>query len=54
MQAWAADGRIRLIEDVVDGLQNAPSAFIGLLEGRNLGKVVVRLAPTDLRPGRDR
>lgn len=43
MQSWVADGRIKLIEDVVDGLQNAPSAFIGLLEGRNLGKLVVRV-----------
>ncbi|WP_280151630.1 NADP-dependent oxidoreductase [Piscinibacter sp. XHJ-5] len=42
MQAWIAQGRVKPIEHVVDGLQNAPSAFIGLLEGRNLGKVVVR------------
>ena len=45
MQSWVADGRIKLTEDVVDGLQNAPLAFIGLLEGRNLGKLVVRVLP---------
>jgi len=28
----------------VDGLENAPAAFIGLLEGRNFGKLVVRIA----------
>jgi len=44
MEAWVRDGRIKLTEDVVDGLQNAPSAFIGLLEGRHLGKLVVRVS----------
>ena len=44
MEAWVHDGRIKLTGDVVDGLQNAPGAFIGLLEGRNLGKLVVRVS----------
>ena len=44
MDEWVAAGRIKLPEDRVDGLQNAPAAFIGLLEGRNLGKLVVRVA----------
>ncbi|MFC4762719.1 NADP-dependent oxidoreductase [Dyella koreensis] len=43
MSEWIASGRVKLREDVVDGLENAPDAFIGLLEGRNFGKVVVRL-----------
>jgi NADPH-dependent curcumin reductase CurA len=38
-----ADGRIRYREDFVDGLENAPEAFIGLLEGRNFGKLIVRM-----------
>jgi NADPH-dependent curcumin reductase CurA len=38
-----ADGRIRYREDFVDGLERAPEAFIGMLEGRNFGKLVVRL-----------
>jgi len=36
------DGRIKYLEDVVDGIENAPEAFIGLLEGRNKGKLVVQ------------
>lgn len=44
MREWVKSGRIRLREDVVDGLENAPQALIGMLEGRNFGKVVVRVA----------
>jgi len=43
MAAWVAEGRIHLTEDMVEGLENAPAAFIGMLQGRNLGKVVVRV-----------
>jgi len=39
-----ADGRIRYREDIAEGLENAPVAFIGMLEGRNFGKVLVRVA----------
>jgi NADPH-dependent curcumin reductase CurA len=35
--AAVADGRIRHRADITDGLENAPAAFIGLLEGRNFG-----------------
>jgi NADPH-dependent curcumin reductase CurA len=38
------EGRIKFREDIVDGLENAPEAFIGLLEGRNFGKLVIRVA----------
>jgi NADPH-dependent curcumin reductase len=41
--AGIADGRIRYREDSVDGLEKAPEAFLGLLEGRNFGKVIVRV-----------
>jgi NADPH-dependent curcumin reductase CurA len=41
--AGVAAGRIRYREDFVDGLENAPEAFIGMLEGRNFGKLIVRL-----------
>ena len=37
-------GRIKYREDVVEGLDNAPQAFIGLLKGKNFGKLVVRVA----------
>jgi NADPH-dependent curcumin reductase CurA len=36
-------GELKYREDVVDGLDRAPEAFIGLLEGRNFGKLLVRL-----------
>jgi NADPH-dependent curcumin reductase CurA len=42
--AGIAAGRIRYREDIVDGLGNAPEAFIGMLEGRNFGKLIVRVA----------
>lgn len=44
MAEWIAADRIRYREDIVDGLENAPEAFIGLLEGRNFGKLVIRVA----------
>lgn len=37
------DGKLRWREDVVAGLENAPEAFIGLLKGRNFGKLVIRI-----------
>jgi NADPH-dependent curcumin reductase CurA len=41
--AGIADGRIRYREDFVDGLERAPEAFIRMLEGRNFGKLIVRV-----------
>jgi len=40
---WVREGKLTCREDVVDGLENAPEAFIGMLEGRNFGKLLVRL-----------
>jgi NADPH-dependent curcumin reductase CurA len=42
MRAWLADGTVRYDETVVDGLENAPQAFMDLLEGGNTGKMLVR------------
>jgi NADPH-dependent curcumin reductase CurA len=39
-----ADGTISYREDIVDGFDNAPEAFIGMLEGRNFGKLVVKVS----------
>ncbi len=39
---WLADGSIRTRETIVDGIENAPAAFIGLLSGDNVGKMLVR------------
>jgi NADPH-dependent curcumin reductase CurA len=41
--AGIADGRIRYREDFVDGLEKAPEAFIGMLEGQNFGKLIVQV-----------
>jgi NADPH-dependent curcumin reductase CurA len=41
---WLRQNRIRYREDIVEGLQNAPSAFIGMMEGENMGKRLVRIA----------
>ena len=43
-QGWIAAGRLRYREDVVDGLATAPAAFIDLLQGRNFGKLVVKVS----------
>ena len=44
MKAWIDSGAVRPLEDVVDGLEAAPSAFQDIFEGRNFGKRVVRVA----------
>jgi len=51
--AGIADGRIRYREDFVDGLEQAPAAFLGMLEGRNFGKLIVRM-DTERRDGEAR
>jgi len=49
MTRWVREARVRYREDVVDGLEQAPRALIGLLEGRNFGKVIVRVGPEPTR-----
>ena len=44
MSAWVEEGKVRYREDIVEGLESAPEAFIGLLQGRNFGKLVVRVS----------
>ncbi|MDB6455188.1 NADP-dependent oxidoreductase [Falsirhodobacter sp. 20TX0035] len=41
---WVAQGKLHWREDVVDGLEAAPEAFIGMLEGKNFGKLIVKVA----------
>ncbi len=42
--AWLRDGKIKYREDVVEGLENAPQAFIGLLQGKNFGKLLIKVS----------
>lgn len=44
MSEWVKSGRVKFREDIVDGLENAPQALIGLLQGKNFGKLVIRVA----------
>lgn len=43
LSQWVAEGRLKYRESVAQGLPNAPSAFIGLLSGKNFGKQLVKL-----------
>jgi len=43
MSEWFAAGKIKYREDMVEGLERASEAFMGLLEGKNFGKLVVRI-----------
>ena len=44
LESWVKAGKIRVQEDLVDGLENAPTALVGLLAGENRGKRIVRIA----------
>ena len=44
LSTWLKEGRLRYREDIVDGLENAPQAFIRMLEGKNIGKQLVKVA----------
>jgi NADPH-dependent curcumin reductase CurA len=43
MSQWMREGRIKWREHVVEGLDKAPQALIGLLDGANVGKAIVKL-----------
>lgn len=45
MGGWLREGKLKYRETFVDGLENAPAAFIGMLKGDNTGKMLVRVAP---------
>ena len=46
---WVREGKLKFREDIVDGLERAPAAFIGLLEGKNFGKMLVRVGADPTR-----
>jgi NADPH-dependent curcumin reductase CurA len=44
LAVWFGEGNLKLAETIEDGLENAPRAFIGMLQGRNIGKQLVRVS----------
>jgi NADPH-dependent curcumin reductase CurA len=48
--AWIREGKIKYKEDIIEGLENAPRAFLGLFRGANLGKLLVRVSPDPTIP----
>jgi NADPH-dependent curcumin reductase CurA len=46
---WLAEGKLKNRETIVQGIENAPAAFIGLLGGENVGKMLVQIAPDPSR-----
>jgi NADPH-dependent curcumin reductase CurA len=45
LAGWVASGELEVLEEVIDGLDSAPAALIGLLAGDNVGKRMVRVGP---------
>jgi NADPH-dependent curcumin reductase CurA len=43
LTGWILDGRLKYREDIVDGLESLPAAFVGLFEGQNFGRKLARL-----------
>jgi len=41
---WVEEGELRYRETVTEGIENAPAAFLGLFEGENVGKQLVKVA----------
>ena len=48
MGDWLAAGKIHYVEDMIEGLEAAPAAFIGLLRGENFGKRVIHVGPAKM------
>jgi hypothetical protein len=46
-EEWFRDGRLQYRETVIEGIENAPQAFLGLLRGENLGKMLVKVGPNE-------
>ena len=44
MAQWIREGKVKYKEDVVEGLENAPKAFIGMMRGANFGKLLVKVS----------
>lgn len=44
LAAWVAEGKIKYREQIVEGIANAPEAFLGMLRGQNIGKQLIKIA----------
>jgi hypothetical protein len=44
LRSWVEDGRLKVIEDIVEGFENLPEALVGLLHGKNRGKRMVKMS----------
>ena len=44
MSIWVKESKVNYREDIINGLENPPQAFIGLLRGKNFGKLVIKVA----------
>lgn len=44
---WVREGRLRYRETVIDGIENAPAAFAGAMRGESIGKMLVKVGPTE-------
>ncbi len=49
---WLAEGKVKYREDIVEGLENAPVAFLKLFDGTNFGKLLIRVSPDPTAPAR--
>ena len=47
MRQWISEGKMHWEETIVEGLENAPQAFIGLFKGENMGKMIVKIGPEE-------
>jgi NADPH-dependent curcumin reductase CurA len=47
---WLREGRLKYREDIVDGLEHAPSALLKLFDGTNFGKLLIRVSTDPTRP----
>ena len=45
---WLRAGKLKYLEDILEGMENAPGAIAGLYRGDNYGKRLVRIAPDDV------
>lgn len=48
MSKWVSEGKINYLEQIINGLENAPDALSGLLEGKNIGKLVIKVGEDEL------